>query len=431
MKRVAFHTIGCKLNQFETEFMREQFEKRGWSVVPFGDIADVYVINTCTVTSKADSKSRQSIRQAKRRNPSSLVVAVGCYPQVYSEDLLKLEADIIAGNKEKLKVVELVDEAIKNRNKIVKIEPLDGLFHPMAIEKFSGYSRAFVKIQDGCDKRCTYCVVWMARGPSRSAPVDFILDEVKRLVSSGYEEIVLTGTNIGDYGKKEGLTLITLLERLSNVEGLKKIRLSSIEPVDVTDDFIGFVRNNPKICRHLHIPVQSVSDRILSLMGRDYNEKFLRKLFEKIFTEIPDVGVGVDIIVGFPTETEEDFNKTFKFIEDYPIYYMHIFSYSSRPKSKAFNFRPKVRPDIIRKRWEMLNELKSEKKREFVSKFVGKTLMGTVESRPFNDTYWSAISENYIQLLVKEDLSDKAGRVLSFKGICSIEDKLIVELVEG
>ncbi len=426
MKKVAFHTIGCKLNQFETEFMRELFEEAGWEVVSFSDTADVYVINTCTVTAKADSKARQSIRQAKRRNPSSLVVAVGCYPQVYLEDVKRTGADVVLGNKEKVEIVDIVEKTMSNGSDMVKVSPLDREFCPMSINRFFGHSRAFVKVQDGCDKRCSYCVVWKARGPSRSAPLDFIVNEVKRLASKGYEEVVLTGTNLGDYGKREGVSLIRLLEELSKIDSLKKIRLSSIEPLDLSYELLKFISENEKICRHLHVPVQSASDRILELMGRNYRKKDLFTVFERIFSLIENVGVGIDVIVGFPTESHEDFMQTYRFIEEFPIYYMHIFSFSPRPNTLAYELKPKVRPDIIKKRWESLNELKALKKRAFVSKFVDKIISGVVESRAFNENYWSAISDNYIQLLVEDPLPHLAGKVLNFKVKEAIEDKLLV-----
>ena len=409
--------------------MREQFERAGWQVVPFSEEADVYIINTCTVTSKADSKARQSIRQAKRRAPSSLVVAVGCYPQVYADEVKGVGADVVLGNAEKASIVDIVEKALSSGAPFVEVSSLDDRFYPMAIDRFFGYSRAFVKIQDGCDKRCTYCVVWKARGPSRSAPLDFVVDEVKRLASEGYEEVVLTGTNLGDYGKKEGSSLMELLDKLSEIDELKKIRLSSIEPVDLTHDFLKYLSENEKVCRHLHIPVQSASDRILKLMGRSYGKKELLSVFERVFSLIEDVGVGIDVIVGFPTESEEDFRETYAFIEELPIYYMHIFSFSPRPQTPAYHLKPRVRPDVIRKRWEILNELKARKRQDFVSKFVGKSICGVVESRAFDDRYWSAVSENYIPLLVEGEPSFLAGlarKVLTFRVKEARGDKLVV-----
>lgn len=426
--KVAFYTIGCKLNQYETEFIRELFEEEGWEVVDFKERADVYVINTCTVTSKADSKARQSIRQARKRNPDSLIVAVGCYCQVFPDAVKEAGADVIIGVPNKTEVLEKVKEAFEKREKLVVVRQDFGDFVPMPVKKFSGYSRAFIKIQDGCDMRCSYCIVWKARGPSRSAPLRFVIDEAKRLVNEGYEEVVLTGTNIGDYGKEFGVDLIELLERLTEIEGLKKIRLSSIEPVNLNKRLIEYIAKNEKVCRHLHIPLQSGSDRILKLMGRRYTSQDIKGILDEIFSRIPYVGVGLDVIVGFPTETDDDFIKTYRLIEEYPIFYMHIFSFSPRPGTIAFNLKPRVRPDIIKKRWEELNELKARKKQEFVSKFIGKDIVGVVESRPYNDKYWSGISENYIPLLIEGDVKNFSKKVKTFRAKGMLSDRLIVSI---
>ncbi len=414
--RVAFYTIGCKLNQFETEFMREQFEDEGWEVVPFREEADVYIINTCTVTSQADAKSRQSIRQAKKRNPDAVVVAVGCYPQVAAEEVVECGADVVLGNREKLNVLGFVKEHIEKGTPVVRVSELDTTFSPMPVRDFSSHSRAFVKVQDGCNRRCSYCIVWRARGPSRSAPPSLVLDEAKRLVDAGFEEIVLTGTHLGAYGRDRGTSLVELLEKLLCVDGLKKIRLSSLEPTEITSPLIELMASTGKIARHLHIPLQSASNRILKLMNRPYTAEQFEELVMEIAERLPGVGIGVDVIVGFPTETDEDFEKTYSLIERLPIYYMHIFSYSPRPQTPAASLKPQVRPDIKKKRWERLNLLKAQKKRAFVASFVGKVLDATVEGRPAPEAgYWSAVSENYIPLLVPQNMGHMKKRVLAFR----------------
>ncbi len=423
--RIAFYTIGCKLNQFETEFMKEQFEEAGWETVPFKEKADVYIVNTCTVTGQADSKSRQTIRQALKRNPNALVVAVGCYSQVAKEELLKTGASLVLGNPEKGKIVELVEQALKEQNlPRVHVSNINNSFFPMTIENFSGHSRAFIKVQDGCNRRCPYCIVWKARGPSRSAPLELVIKEAQKLADAGFEEIVLTGTHLGCYGEEKGLDLVDLLERLVEIDSLKKIRLSSLEPTEITPQLIEFMKENSKIARHLHIPLQSASNRILRLMNRPYTKEEFEDLVMKLAEALPDVGIGVDVIVGFPTEEEEDFEETYRLIEKLPIYYMHIFPYSPRPNTPAAYMRPQVRPDIKRRRWEIMNQLKDAKKKYFIERFIGKELEGVIENRPASEKgYWSALTENYIPLVVKGQFPQLAGKVKRFKLIQRLDHR--------
>ncbi len=427
--KVAFYAIGCKLNQFETEFMREQFEKAGWKIVNFREKADVYIINTCTVTAQADAKARQSIRQALKRNPNALVVATGCMTQLFPEQALEAGAHVVTGNEEKLHMPSIVEEALKGGIPLVRISPFSRSFNPMPIEGFHNHSRAFVKIQEGCNRSCSYCIVWRARGPARCADEDFVVNEVKRLVDAGFEEVVLTGTHLGLYRGKRS-NLVGLLEELLKIEGLKKIRLSSLEPTEISDELIYLMASTDKIAKHLHIPLQSGSDRILKLMKRPYTARFFEDLIMKIWEKIPTVGIGLDVIVGFPTETEEDFEATYRLIERLPIYYMHIFSFSPRPQTPAADMRPQVRPDIKRKRWERLNELKQKKKRVFVEGLLGKEVDAVVEGRKSREGYSMAVSENYITLLVKEDITHLKRKVLKFKLLKRIEDKALASVAQ-
>lgn len=413
--RVAVATVGCKLNQYESEYVLESFLKEGFILVDFKDFADVYVVNTCTVTSQADSKSRQLIRQAKRRNPNSLVVAIGCYAELRREELESIGADIVFGNVEKPFVAELVKRYLESGVLKGTSEFKSCEFVPMPIEDFKDYSRAFVKVQDGCNSRCSYCVVWKARGASRSASVDYVVDEVRRLVDKGFEEVVLTGVDLGSYGWDRGYDLVSLLEELVKIEALKKIRLSSIEPTRWTPRLIDFL-SHEKIAKHFHIPLQSASDRILKLMERDYTSIEFEKLILKLVDKVPEAGIGVDVIVGFPTETQEDFLATYNLLKSLPIYYMHIFSYSDRPGTPASVLKPKVRPDVKKERWNMLKELKDKKMESFVSSFIGKNLYGVVEGRLTKDgLYTRALSENYISLLIPGDCRLERCKVRPFK----------------
>ncbi len=427
--RVAFYTIGCKLNQFETEYMMEQFKKAGCKVVSFKEEADVYIVNTCTVTSQADAKSRQSVRQALKRNPEALVVAVGCYSQVSKESLLEAGAHLVVGNAEKTRIVELVKSHLEEkRPKAVVSEP-NNHFTPMPIEDFSGYSRAFIKVQEGCNRRCSYCIVWKARGPARSATIDFVLNEARKLSEAGFEEIVLTGTHLGSFGQERGESLLGLLEELVKIPSVKKIRLSSLEPTEITDELLEFMASCPKIARHLHIPLQSGSNRILKLMNRPYTSEQFEELILNIHRKMPEAGIGVDVIVGFPTETEEDFEATYSLIERLPIYYMHIFSYSPRPGTPAASMKPQVRPDIKRQRWEMLNRLKAEKKGRFIESMIGKVVDGVIEGRPAEEGYWRGLTENYIPVLIPGNLKHLTGKVYPMRLTERAGEEALAELI--
>ncbi len=426
--KVAFYTIGCKLNQFETEVLKELCEKEGWEVVPFREKADVYVINTCTVTQQADAKSRQNIRRALKNNPKAIVVAVGCYPQVASEEVKATGAHIVLGTQDKYRIIEAIKEFLKQKEPITKISPIKNEFIFTPIEDFTGYSRAFVKVQEGCNRNCSYCLVKKARGPVRSAKPEDVIEEVKRLAEKGFEEIVLTGTHLGAYGEDRDTNLLKLLERLVEIPDVKKIRLSSIEPTELTKELIELITQHPKIAKHLHIPLQSGSDRILKLMNRPYTSSYFEELIHKIVDKNPIIGIGVDVIVGFPTETEEDFNLTYQLLKRLPIYYMHIFSYSPRRGTPAYHMKPQVRPDIKKQRWEALNTLKSVKKAQFVSKFVGKTLEGIVEGRPAEKGYWSGLTENYIPLLIEGNYPHLTGKVKQFKILTTKKDKAVVKI---
>lgn len=426
--KVAVLTIGCKLNQYESEYLIESLEKSGFIVVDFKDTADIYVINTCTVTSQADSKSRQAIRQAKRRNPDSIVVATGCYAEINRDELKKIGADIVVGNVGKAFLSDIIKRYVLDGVSGCTDDIGSEKFYPMPIEDFKDYSRAFVKIQDGCDSRCSYCIVWKARGKSRSADLGFVLDEVKRLVEKGFEEIVLTGVHLGSYGKDIGLSLVDLLKELVKVESLKKIRLSSIEPTEWTDELLDFITHD-KIAKHFHIPLQSGSDRILELMNRNYTRKFFEDLILRINKSIPIAGIGVDVIVGFPTEGEEDFKVTYTLLRDLPIYYMHIFTYSDRPGTIASSITPKVPPVVKRKRWEALKELKDMKMDNFISAFVGRDLEGVIEGRVVESGFTRGLSENYIPLLIPGNHVNLKGKVSKFRVVEKRSLQLVTELI--
>lgn len=404
MSKIAFHTLGCKVNQVETEQMIEEFTRRGYQVVEFGDPADVCIINTCTVTHISDRKSRAMLRRAVRANPDALVVATGCVAQVDADQLAQIEGiGLIVGNHDKNHIADIVDDFITEQKAIKKVwvEPIcpaDSL-RPILYSQLHLRTRAFIKIQDGCQSFCSYCIVPFARGPVRSkAPVD-VIAEISQLILLGYREIVLTGIHTGLYGLDiPGWNITRLLENiLLNISGDYRIRLSSIEPLELNDRLIALMAGDKRLCRHFHIPLQSGSDRILASMRRRYNREYYRDLVLKTDELIPGAAFTADVMVGYPTETEADFQETYDLINDLPIYELHVFKYSPRAGTSAATMVPQVVATEKQNRSEALLELGRKKKIHFLKDFVGQELTVLVERKLSEDTY-AGISDNYIEV---------------------------------
>jgi len=404
MKRIAFYTLGCKVNQVETEQMIEQFTGRGYQVVNFGDPADVCVINTCTVTHISDRKSRAMLRRAVRANPEALVVATGCVAQVDADQLARIEGiGLIVGNQNKDYLGDIVDNIILNKKSGQKVRveaicPAKSL-RPVLYSHTHRRTRAFVKIQDGCQSFCSYCIVPFARGPVRSkTPID-VITEIRRLLFLGYREIVLTGIHTGLYGLDiPEWNLNRLLEKiLGEVSGDYRLRLSSIEPLEVNDELLTLLSSEPRLCRHLHIPLQSGSDRILDSMRRRYNREYYRELIQKADAFIPGTAFTADVMVGYPTESEADFRDTFDLISELPIYELHVFPYSPRAGTSAAIMEPQVSSGEKHTRSEVLLELGAKKKSHFMQNFIGKELRVLVERHLCGDSY-TGISDNYIEV---------------------------------
>ncbi|MEW5768550.1 MAG: tRNA (N(6)-L-threonylcarbamoyladenosine(37)-C(2))-methylthiotransferase MtaB [bacterium] len=398
MKTVAFRTLGCKLNQYETQIIQQMLLKSCFSVVSFDSPADFYIINTCTVTGKSDYKSRQAIRQAVRRGENSRVIVTGCYAQTNPQEISQIPGvDLIIGNSEKWQILEYLSstgvkvEDISNQNQ----------FDTPEISDFGGNTRAFIKIQDGCNRQCSYCRVPLARGPSRSQSLARVISQAEGIVAKGYREIVLTGVDLGGYGwdLKEEVDLSGLLKELMQVDGLARIRLSSIEPTEIPEELIDLIRG-PKICSHLHIPLQSGSDRILERMGRRYEAYFYKDLILNLRETVPGIALGADVMVGFPGEGEEDFNSTLRLIEELPLAYLHVFEYSRRAGTKAATFKPEVPPAVKKKRSEILRRLSAEKSLLFRKEFEGATLSVLILNTLDKETeYLRGLSDNYIEVL--------------------------------
>jgi threonylcarbamoyladenosine tRNA methylthiotransferase MtaB len=406
MPKAALHTVGCKLNQYETEAIRERFELNGYEIVPFSSVADVYVVNTCTVTAKSDRSSRQAVYQALRQSRHARVVATGCSVDISPQSFERIEGiDLVVGNEGKGRIVDYIC-GLRSESAAQIPKPLHQRHRQtdwLPISSFRNYSRAFIKIQDGCNARCSYCVVPFARGRQRSRPLESIIAQAHDVVASGHQEIVLTGIHIGAYGAdgSESICLVDVLQALVTVEGLWRIRLSSIEPRECTPELIEFIASSPKICRHLHIPLQSGDDEILKKMKRNYTSGDFEDLVNSVVTAIPGVGIGTDIIVGFPGETDGHFEKSYEYVKDLPLSYLHVFSYSERPGTAAAAYPDQVSDDVKKVRSSAFRRLRWEKILQFQEKSVGTSLQVLLERRRDRESgLLTGLSDNYIRALI-------------------------------
>jgi threonylcarbamoyladenosine tRNA methylthiotransferase MtaB len=401
MMKAAFHTLGCKLNFSETSTIASEFKNKDFEIVDFSESADVYVINTCTVTENADRECRKIIRRAKRINPDSYVIVTGCFAQIQSEQLSEMpEVDAVLGNEEKFKIFDLLgDNFWETGQSCVSVKPTDKIddFHFASSSDADARTRAFFKIQDGCDYTCTYCTIPMARGKSRSQPVDDVLVQFKQILDDGYKEIILTGVNVGDYGHRIGTNLYELLQEMISVKGDFRIRISSIEPNLLSDEIIKLSKESEKLVNHFHIPLQSGSDKLLKAMRRRYNREFFNEKILSVHEQIPDVGIGIDVISGFPGESEDDFIETYQLLDSLPVSYLHAFTYSERENTDALNIAEVVPPAVRKARTNRLRELSEKKKREFYSAMKD-TEQNVLFENANHEGYMYGFSSNYIKV---------------------------------
>lgn len=399
-RTVAFHTLGCKLNFAETSTIGKDFLERGFEIVNFESQADVYVINTCTVTSNADRECRQIVRRALRQNASAFILVTGCYAQLKSGEISSIVGvDAVVGSKEKFKIFSLIDSFEKKEVSCIFVSPTEELnndFGAAASTDADGRTRAFLKIQDGCDYKCSFCTIPLARGGSRSLQPENVISHFKTLIAEGYKEIILTGVNVGDYEFEE-TDFYSLLKRLCEIEGEFRIRISSIEANLLTDEIIELVNASDKMCKHFHIPLQSGADKILKLMQRRYDTEFYKKLIHKIKNINASIGVGVDVIVGFPQETKEDFLDTYKYLNELPVSYFHVFTYSERENTKAFSFSGSVDKHERKRRNNMLRILSEKKQNQFKQQNFGKELEVIFESEN-KDGLMFGFTSNYLRI---------------------------------
>ncbi len=400
MPTVALTTLGCKLNYAETSSLAQQFRDRGFSIVEFGTPADVCVINTCSVTHRADRECRQLIRRAVRTSDAPFVVVTGCYAQLAPQDVASIKGvDLVLGSREKFELFEHLDGLEKKLYPHVFVSPAASMlgFGPAWTTTTSDRTRAYLKVQDGCDYSCSFCTIPLARGGSRSQSVDDCVAQARTLVSQGYAEVVLTGVNVGDYGRSSGGDLLSLLRALERVEGLRRLRISSIEPNLVTDSLISHVAGSEIVCKHFHLPLQSGSDTVLRAMRRRYTTTQYADLVDRIRASIADCGIGVDVIVGFPGETDELFEETHRFLSGVPFSYLHVFTYSERPNTPAAAFTGHVEPKVRFKRNEVLRLFGEKKKHAFQTRMVGKTETVLVEGKKEGERSFGFTS-NYVKV---------------------------------
>jgi threonylcarbamoyladenosine tRNA methylthiotransferase MtaB len=398
--KVALHTLGCKLNFSESSSIGSQFLSNGFDIVDPRERADVYLINTCTVTESAERECRQIVRRFLRQNPDAYIIVTGCYAQLRPKEISAIKGvDAVLGSNEKFDVFSLISNFEKKELACIFVSPVSNTkeFGHAHSSEADSRTRAYLKIQDGCDYKCTFCTIPLARGASRSMHPDEAILDFKKLLEDGYKEIILTGVNVGDYGKSFNTDLYNILRRLIEIDGEFRIRISSIEPNLLSDEIIGLAAENNKLCNHFHIPLQSGSSNILKLMQRRYKTEDYEKLIYKIKEYIPDAGIGVDVIVGFPGETDKEFCITHNFLRDLPISYLHVFTYSERPDTKAIELDSKVDVHVRRDRNNILRILSEKKRNEFYNQMIGKEIEVLFEHENHN-SFIKGFSSNYVRV---------------------------------
>lgn len=431
MTKVAFHTLGCKVNQYETEAMEELFKKRGYEVVLPDDIADIYIINTCTVTNLGDRKSRQFIRRAKKLNEESIIAVVGCYSQTAPDEVEKIEdVDIIIGTTDREKIVDLCEEVKRTKKRINIVRNIKSYkqFEDLSIDNVKSKTRAYIKIQDGCNQYCSYCIIPYARGPIRSRKIENIISEAEKLAQANFKEVILTGIHVASYGKDlKNISLLDVIEQISKVDGIERIRLSSMEPTFIDENFMKSAVEIKKLCDHFHLSLQSGSDSVLKRMNRKYTTNEYRKIVELIRNYMPNAGITTDIIVGFPGETEEEFYETYNFVKEIGFSRIHVFKYSPRKGTPASKFSNQIHGNIKHRRSEELIHLGNELMDAFNERFIDKTVDVLFEEE--KDGFFEGYTTNYIRVKVESNKNIQ-GEILPVKIIGKENDILIGKIEE-
>lgn len=421
---VAFATLGCRVNHYETEAMTEKFLREGYEITEFDNFADVYVINTCSVTNMSDKKSRQIIGRARRKNENAVIAAVGCYSQVSPDEVSKIDGvDVVLGTRNKGDVVYYVNKAKDEGKMQVAVGEVlkNKTFEELNIEEYQDKTRAFLKIQDGCNRFCTYCLIPYTRGRTCSKDPDKVLEEIKRLEEHGFKEIILSGIHTASYGVDlEGdVTLISLLQEIEKLDGIQRVRIGSIEPSFFTDEVIEKMRHMKKLCPQFHLSLQSGCDETLKRMNRRYTAKEYEEAVYKIRENLKDASITTDVIVGFPGETDEEFNETYKFLERIKLTKTHIFKFSPRKGTKAENMPNQVDGTIKEKRSKALIELNNKNEGEFSESLVRREMDVLVE-KELNEKpgYFEGYTRNYVRVVFESEKSDIIGKIVK----CKIEE---------
>lgn len=423
-RTVAFHTLGCKLNFAETSTIARQFENSGYIKREFSEAADLYVINTCSVTENADKEFRKIVNRAKRTSPDAQIAVVGCYAQLKPELIAEAsDVDVVLGMKDKFRILDHLNYETTNTDPIV--------VHDADLEKLHGcipsYSlgdrtRSFLKIQDGCDYPCTYCTIPLARGKSRSVDPEILINQAHEITAAGVKEIVLTGVNVGDYKRSGGIDLLSLLKKLDQIEALERIRISSIEPNLLTDDIIEYAATSRTILPHFHIPLQSGSDRILRLMKRRYDLDHFKDRVVRVRERLPYSGIGIDVIVGFPGENENEFENTINFLRDTDFSYLHVFTYSERPGTEAIKLQGRVDPVVRKLRNKLLTQLSEEKNMIFALSQMNQSHKVLFET--YQDGMLSGMTDNYLKVFVGSNSKGLLNSIANVE-ITAIKDQKI------
>lgn len=416
MKSVAFLTLGCRVNQYETEAIAEAFINEGYRMVDFEEKADVYVINTCTVTSIGDKKSRQMIRKAKKKNPQAVVVVAGCYSQVAPGEVAAIEGvDIIVGTSGKSQIPDLVKEYLESGSQINHVQDIMNIkrFEEMEIDEYQDRTRAFLKIQDGCDRYCSYCLIPYARGHIRSRAPEKIIHEVEKLAAGGFKEIILSGIHVASYGKDiGGITLTDVIEKISAIDGIERIRIGSIDPTFFDENTVNRLGKVKKLCPHFHLSLQSGCNETLKRMNRHYTTDEYKAIVEDLRRTIPDVSITTDIIVGFPGETDEEFETTYSFLKEIALSKMHVFKFSPRKGTRAAQMDNQVDPVVKEKRSHRVIELDRYLENNFISSFIGRNMKVLFEET--KDGYAYGYTENYVRVRVPSD-EELIGKIMTVR----------------
>ena len=401
MEKVASYALGCKVNQYESEAIAELFEQKGYEIVDVEDFADIYIINTCSVTNFGDKKSRQLIRKVKRQNPNAIVVAIGCYAQTAKDDVMKIEGvNLVLGTKGKSDVVRLVEEYTLENGVVSVVDDIsrERFFEPLQVQKLKNRTRAYLKIQDGCSQFCTYCIIPYARGPIRSRQRDDVINEVKNLAKNGFKEVVLAGIHVASYGKDlKNIDLLGIIKDVHNIEGIDRIRFSSIEPNIITKDFMEGLVQLPKVCHHFHLSLQSGCDKTLKAMNRKYDTEKYRQAVNTLRNYMPDVAITTDIIVGFPGESEEDFKQSYEFAQEMKFSKIHVFPYSPKKGTPAAQMKEQISNEIKSERVKILMSLSDKMSKDFIEGFIGKDVEVLFE-RKCEDGQYEGHTSNYIKV---------------------------------